>query len=81
MWPARNANTGKRKEANVKVSHEPKDCSAFDILFQLTTFSSQIWEETFQRVTNEQEIYEGLFSNFKMYCLTFIYSHALVLKD
>ena len=23
-------------------------------------YSSQIWDETFQRVTNEQEIYEGL---------------------
>lgn len=26
------------------------------------TFSQQMWDETFQRVTNEQEIYEGLSS-------------------
>lgn len=26
----------------------------------LCTFSLQMWDETFQRVTNEQEIYEGL---------------------
>lgn len=26
-------------------------------------FSSQVWDETFQRVTNEQEIYEGDDSN------------------
>lgn len=56
---------GKKEVANVKVSHKSNVCSPCNILFhdnQLTTFSSQIWDETFQRVTNEQEIYEGLSS-------------------
>lgn len=33
------------------------------LLFNEIIFSSQVWDETFQRVTNEQEIYEGNDSN------------------
>lgn len=57
---------GKEKKCQGIPRVERLQC--IDILFhenQLTPFSSQIWDETFQRVTNEQEIYEGLSQKFK----------------
>lgn len=70
-------NRGKRKDCAVHVIH-------YFMRINLTTFSSQIWDETFQRVTNEQDIYEGLSSRIEMYhsdvyLFHVLYCDALVL--
>lgn len=42
-----------------RLSHESNGCSPRNILFNDNQRFPQIWDETFQRVTDEQEIYEG----------------------
>lgn len=50
----------------------------------LISFSSQMWDETFQRVTNEQEIYEGSSSTVTakilIYCSNlYLYLYILII--
>lgn len=51
----------RKREGKVMVSHGKfiESCTFWETI-SLTRLSPQIWDETFQRVTNEQEIYEGL---------------------